>query len=130
MLNQRKYQSLVNHALNSLDIPIRKPNSLHFTFILRRNTILSVGYNNIRKTSPVAKKYGYEYGFIHSEFDAIRRFPLSPEHLSDCYLINIRANKSGQIRNSEPCRICSTFILPFNFKGIYYSVSNNEYEKW
>jgi tRNA(Arg) A34 adenosine deaminase TadA len=129
MITQRKYRSLVKVALNSLDIPVARNNSLHFTFIIRRNNILSIGYNNMSKTNPYAKKAGYWYGVIHSEFDAIRRFPLPPEKLSDCELVNIRSNRHGCIMNSQPCDICSTLILPFNFRAVYFSLTESEYEK-
>lgn len=129
MINQRKYNSLVKIALDSLDIPIARNNSLHFTFIIRRNNILSIGYNNMAKTNPDAERAGYWNGVIHSEFDAIRRFPLAPEKLADCELLNIRSNRRGCIMNSQPCAVCSTFILPFNFRNVYFSLTESEYGK-
>jgi len=130
MINQRKYKALVSEALNSLDIPVGQPNSLHFTFILRRNHILSIGYNNIFKGYPKARHIGYWEGVVHSEFDAIRRFPLPPEKLADCELVNIRSNRHGEIRNAEPCKICRRMIFPFGLRNIYYSITNTEFAKW
>ena len=91
---------------------------------------MSVGYNDILKTYPAAAKAGYFDGVVHSEFDAIRRFPLPPEYLRDCFMVNVRSNRHGDIRNSQPCKICSKFIAAFQFKSVFYSMSDNSFGEW
>lgn len=118
------FAKLINEARNRIDIPKGTTNRLHFTFILRRNTILSVGYNNMFKTDPGAKAAGYEYGFVHSEFDAIGNFPLTPKEFNKCRVVNIRLNKQGNILLAKPCKICGPMLVNLNFREVWYSDEN------
>lgn len=101
------------------------PNSrhAHFSFIVLRNKILSMGWNNGFKTSPIGKKYGHRFSSIHSEVAAVQNFHYEIDLLSRCRLVNVRIMRSGQIGISKPCRRCMTYLDLFNFKEIWYSTS-------
>lgn len=120
-----RLEKLIKEARNRLDIPKGTTNRLHFSFILRRNTILSIGYNNMFKTDPGAKAAGYEYGFMHSEFDAIGNFPLQPKEFTKCRLVNIRMDRFGKVLLAKPCKVCGPMLIGLKFREVWYS---NEYE--
>lgn len=93
----------------------------HFSFILMKRKIVSFGWNQIHKTDPFAAKHGYEYPYVHSELHALKNFPYPPAVLSKCKLINVRVNKQGRVLMSKPCEDCETWVIPMDFKEIWYT---------
>jgi tRNA(Arg) A34 adenosine deaminase TadA len=93
----------------------------HATYIIRKNNILSVGWNHARKTHPDLRRFGSKYFHIHSEFSAIRRFPLPPRELEKCTFVNVRIGKDGLLRLSKPCIVCATMLSYFNVTDIFYT---------
>lgn len=111
---------------------ISKPtcNFKHFAFILKRNRILSYGYNS-SKTNPLSFKYGYRFNQSHAELAAILKFPYEPELLRKCTLVNIRVNVRGELRLSKPCKFCLNLLRLFDLKHVLYSNSLNTFtELW
>jgi len=109
-------------AYNLLDIPKRGiAKQSHFSFILRKNTLLCVGWNDTWKTSPMAKKYGYRFNCTHAELDAIRNFPYPPRLLRACKMVNIRILKDGSIGLAKPCKRCIRLLKDFGLKEVWYS---------
>lgn len=92
----------------------------HFSFILLKNRIRSIGYNQL-KTHPKAYKFGYPWLFQHSEVSAIVRFDGKPAELRNCCLVNVRLNKDGQIMQSRPCKNCLNLVSEFGFKKVFYT---------
>jgi len=90
----------------------------HASIIIYKNTIVSAGVNRA-KTHPLAQKYGYMFGEMHSELDAVRR--IKPQ--SGLILINYRMNRFLEYRNSKPCCKCMPWCLAL-FKDIYYTTNN------
>lgn len=99
-------------------------NHRHFSFLLRKNKIMSFGMNHITKTHPLVVKYEYPYPFIHSELSSIVRFPGPSHELRNCTLVNIRLGKRNDILLSRPCRCCQKIIVAFSINKVVYS---NEY---
>lgn len=102
----------------------------HFSFIVKRNKILSVGYNLSFTTHPLSHKYGYRFSNIHSEMKAILDFPYPPTYLRDCTLINIRIMADGSVGLSKPCSKCQKLLKDFSITNIYYSVNGSRFEKY
>ena len=114
------FERLIKIASKKIDLP--RGSHKHFSFILRRNTILSYGVNNENKTCPLGYKAGSTYFRQHSEAAAIRRFPNPLEELEYCRMVNIRLSSyNGQIQLSKPCKFCQTMLGMFNLKQVYYS---------
>lgn len=93
----------------------------HFSFIVHRNNIISVGWNNSWKTHPIAKQCGYRFGTMHSELAAIIKMRRKLNILPNCYLVNTRINSLNEIGLSKPCYHCTRWISTLGFKKILYT---------
>jgi hypothetical protein len=91
-------------------------NSRHVSFILRRNKILSVGWNNGHKTSVFAVKSGYRFGTIHAEVAALRTYYYPINTLAKCRMVNIRINRMGELCMAKPCNICNRILENFGLE--------------
>lgn len=102
---------------------IDKPNSphKHFSLIIYKNRIRSIGWNNKSKTHSLLYNHGYDYPFIHSEASAIIRFDGKPKELAHCAMVNIRLGINGQLMNSRPCIHCIRLLNTFHFKRVFYT---------
>ena len=122
-----KFPKLVKLSRQMLDLPDSK--SKHFSFILMRNKILSIGYNSGWKTSPIAKQYGYRFNNIHSELAAIKNFPYPPSAMSKCKIVNIRIKANGQLSMAKPCKNCAKLLKDFDLTDIWYTNWHGEFER-
>ena len=100
-------------------------NHRHYTFIFRRNKLLSVGHNSTL-THPLAQRFGCLA--IHAELKAIQLLD-NKEILPKCKVINVRINKRGQFRLSSPCQSCCKLLSYLGVQQVYYSTSQGRYEK-
>lgn len=108
------FQRLINIAMTK---PQKRHN--HFTFILRKSKIVSIGTNhNCTHPRSLAYSYGRPVG-VHAELDAVLR--LGPGDYSRYSMVNVRLNKHGQIQLSAPCSGCLDMIQQLGFKRVYYS---------
>jgi len=110
-------------------IPLVKQNrTWHFTFILKKQKILTVGYNRFRKTDSFQIRNGYPYGNIHSEIAAIKAFGRPIRELAGLTIVNIRLSKtysktqSTGILLAKPCKYCSRLLSDLEVGTVYYSV--------
>lgn len=122
-----KFESLVDIARALLDKPVGK--NLHYSFILYKNKIRSIGWNNVLHTHPLSYRYNKKWPFIHSEVSSIIRFDGRPKELKDCTLINIRLNKFGKIMQSKPCKNCLRLVAEFNFDRVFYTNTLGQFER-
>uniref|UniRef100_A0A6M3LX63 Putative CMP/dCMP deaminase zinc-binding n=1 Tax=viral metagenome TaxID=1070528 RepID=A0A6M3LX63_9ZZZZ len=122
------FQKLVKLSYSMLDLPDSKYK--HFSFILSKNKILSVGYNLGFKSHPLAKQYGYRFNAIHSELKAIQNFPYPPANLSKCKIVNIRIMANNNLGMSRPCFYCSKLLNDFNLTEIWYTNRQGKFEKY
>ena len=122
-----KFPRLVKLSHQMLDLPDSK--SKHFSFILIRNKILSVGYNLGYKSNPMAKRYGHRFNSTHAELAVIKNFPYSPSLLSKCKLVNIRIKANGQLSMAKPCKNCANLLRDFDLTDIWYTNWQGEFEK-
>jgi deoxycytidylate deaminase len=108
----------------------------HFSFILDRNKIVSIGMNN-SKTHPMNLKYNYinkinekisEIVGTHSELNAVIRF--GEEDCSNLTLVNTRINRNNLLDHSAPCCGCSDMIRQLNFKNVYHTDSKANFVQY
>jgi deoxycytidylate deaminase len=107
----------------------------HFSFILDRNRIISIGMNST-KTHPLNLKYKYvnkdnksisDIVGTHAELNAVIR--LGEEDCSRLTLINTRINRNNMLDYSAPCSGCSDMIKQLNFKNVYFSNAQSKFDK-
>jgi len=107
----------------------------HFSFILDRNRIISIGMNST-KTHPLNLKYNYinknkekisDIVGTHSELNAVIK--LGEEDCSKLTLINTRINRNNMLDYSAPCSGCSDMIKQLNFKNVYFSNAQSKFDK-
>jgi deoxycytidylate deaminase len=107
----------------------------HFSFILDRNRIISIGMNST-KTHPMNLKYNYinknkekisDIVGTHSELNAVIK--LGEEDCSKLTLVNTRINRNNLLDHSAPCNGCSDMIHQLNFKNVYFSNIKGAFDK-
>jgi deoxycytidylate deaminase len=108
----------------------------HFSFILDRNRIISIGMNST-KTHPMNLKYNYvnknkekisDIVGTHSELNAVIK--LGEEDCSKLTLVNTRINRNNVLDHSAPCHGCSDMINQLNFKNVYFSNVKGGFDKY
>lgn len=111
--NDRRVQRFVDLALPMcLEVPRAKK---HVSMIVRKGRLLAVGTNAF-KGHPLASRLGYRYEEQHSELNALLRCS-ERDRLT---LINVRYNRSGELRMARPCPLCLPWCCTL-FDQIYYS---------
>jgi hypothetical protein len=130
-MNQYRKQRLIDIARSLQDL--RTGNSLHFSFILRRNKLLITSVNSYEKLHPYHKfgKYlpvkasnpGSYIAGQHSETAALKAFINRFGHsdFTGLTLFNVRLSRNCEPMLSKPCRNCETLLNTFNFKSIEYT---------
>jgi deoxycytidylate deaminase len=107
----------------------------HFSFILYKNKVVSIGINNPRKTHPKNLKNKYKNRTnedisccvgIHSELSAVIKYGY--EDCSNHILVNTRVNALGELSNSRPCCGCQNLIKQLKFKKVYYTNKQGQFE--
>ena len=107
----------------------------HFSFILDRNRIISIGLNS-PKTHPLNLKYNYvnknnekisDIVGTHSELSAVIK--LGEEDCSGLTLVNTRINRNNTLDFSAPCFGCCDMIKQLNFKNVYFSNIQGKFDK-
>lgn len=99
----------------------------HFSFIVKRNTIISVGWNKGFQTHPIAARFGHRFQSIHSELDAILNFPYGIGELHRYNFINVRLTKVG-LGMSLPCKHCEKMLSYFGVDRVIFSNYEGFYE--
>jgi len=84
--------------------------------LVRRNRIISIGYNSYRKTHPKAEDhYGH---FIHAEIHALIGVPSAD--LFDSTIYVGRMNRLGAKGISKPCKHCEAVLRKSGVRDAYY----------
>lgn len=95
------------------------PSSRHGAVIVRKNRILSVGFNRLKTHS----RSNHPFKTIHAEFSAILSSGL--ENLSGCELYIVRKRTNGVLANSKPCTFCEKMLRLLQVDTVYYSTESN-----
>jgi hypothetical protein len=109
----------------------------HFSFVLYKNRIISIGYNS-QKTHPVnlknrkkSLKTGEDFSdqkYVCSEFSAINKLKnMTNIDSKKCVLVNLRYNRNGKVDMSKPCMSCENLLKYFNFKKVIWTNNNGDY---
>lgn len=128
MISKKLARKLFETANNLIHLPDAR--SKHFSFIVERNCILSVGWNKSFKTHPLAKRYGHRFSSIHSELDAIKNFPYAPASLIYYKFVNLRIMGDGSVGLSKPCVHCQELLAKFGIEQIYYSDHDGNFHEF
>jgi deoxycytidylate deaminase len=112
----------------------------HFSFILTKGKIVSIGENVAKthtknlKNPSVSRINGMNYSnqkHTCSEFLAMTKLKNKTNILAKkCTMVNIRLGKNGQICNSRPCISCQSLLQYFDLRDIYYSTDLGTFEKF
>ena len=116
-MNRKVLNKVVDISYNLLDLPNGR--SRHFSFLVKRNNIVSMGWNKILKTHPIAFRYEHPYHKIHSELDCILN--TKEENLSKLVMINVRIDMHNRLRISKPCNPCQNMLRDYGIKNVYFS---------
>ena len=92
----------------------------HGAVIYHRGHILSIGYNR-KKTHPVAAKF-YDFGYLHSELDAILK--CDEEVIRGAMLACVRINRVGTLMYSRPCEGCRKAMVEYGIIAMVYSTKD------
>ncbi len=102
----------------------------HFSFLVRKNAIVSFGMNRPKKTSGMAYKFGeLAYPFIHAECDCLSRAACNLQDLTKCTLVNIRLARRGGLLLSRPCNNCAKIIASLGVGKVLYSNGFSHFEE-
>ena len=92
----------------------------HFSFIIQRNKIIEWG-TNISKANPLTL-FGYSNrSGIHSETNAYAKAKGILDKFVSFEAVNIRLNKSGELKLSKPCPCCYSFLESFGCHAVWFS---------
>ncbi len=120
MISNRLYKKILKITFS--DISLITCKHRHFTFIAKRNIIISYGYNQIFKSHPIANKFSHRFSDIHSELAAILHFPYPIKELKNYNIINLRIRRdNNQLGLSRPCQKCFRMLNTFGINEVYYS---------
>jgi deoxycytidylate deaminase len=126
-MNEKLAKKIISITRKLKEVPNGR--NRHFSFIVHRNRILSVGWNDYWNSHPACQKLGYRFSAIHSEFSAINRYRGEKKKLKKCVLINTRVNRFGEIGMSKPCEHCLELLSQINFRKVWYTNPDGIFEK-
>ena len=135
-LNIDRFKRLEEISKSLLDFNSDK-RCQHFSFILYKNRVISIG-NNSKKTHPTNLKNrktslrtGEDFSdqkHVCSEFSAIKKLKnLTNIDTKKCILVNIRYNRNGEIALSKPCMSCENLLKYFSFKRVIWTDNDGNY---
>lgn len=135
-LNIDRFKRLEEISKSLLDFNSDK-RCQHFSFILYKNRVISIG-NNSKKTHPsnlknrkTSLRTGEDFSdqkHICSEFSAINKLKnMTNIDTKKCVLVNLRYNRNGEIALSKPCMSCENLLKYFSFKRVIWTDNDGNY---
>lgn len=109
----------------------------HFSFIIHKKRIVSIGINQ-KKTHPTNLKNrkislatGIDFSdqkHTCSEFSAILKLKnLTNIDTKRCTLVNIRYDRNRKTNLAAPCMSCKNLLRYFQFKNVIWTDNNGKY---
>jgi deoxycytidylate deaminase len=106
--------------------------SFHVAFVLKGRKVVSVGFNDFRKTNPICYTYkptrhhdpDYQ-ACIHAEIHATGRF--RNRDMKDSSMVSIRIDNHNRLAYAQPCPNCAFYLGKMNFKNIFYSTNDETF---
>jgi deoxycytidylate deaminase len=118
-MNKNLLEKILDISKKLKDVP--SGTNRHFSFIIDKNRILSLGWNDYYCSNRIAYDNGHVHGGIHSEFSAYVRYRGDFGRLRRCIMVNTRINSLDKIGMSKPCTVCQKFIEKVGFRKVYYT---------
>ena len=125
MISLKLQHKLLRISFDLISVP--NATQKHFSFLLRRNKIISIGWNDAIKTEPLSYKYRSRFFTRHSELSAIKNSHLSADELSHLTLVNTRVNTWNRIMRSKPCDACQRMLQAFGLRNVIYTNEQGEF---
>lgn len=123
----RRFKKLIElgHALKEKSQTGR---AFHLSAIYNKSRLISLGINDYNKSHPQTLNYNYHKNAkMHSEMRATLKLGLT-----DCEgltIVNLRIDNNDKIANAKPCRGCESLIRSLNFKKVFCSNNEGEFEE-
>lgn len=115
-MNNKIIEKVIQISINLKHVPTKK--NRHFSFLVRKNNILSIGWNNYLKTHPMAFKFNYNSRAIHSELACL----LNSDKIDrKSYMVNVRIGQNNKLLLSKPCENCQSLLLHHGITNVVYS---------
>ena len=106
--------------------------TFNVSFGVYRDKVLAIGINDYSKIMPEYsrqlnlkyKRYGEKSYIpcIHSEMSCLLK--LGADNCDGISVYNVRIDKNGHCKNSQPCHNCYAALMQMNVKHIYYYDDN------
>jgi hypothetical protein len=96
---------------------------VHYSYAIVDGSVYVVGVN---KASEPAKHLGYHGRVtepkIHSELDAYKKLrKIVPIGKVNWEIVNVRVNRSGEMKMSKPCIVCETWLREVGCTKVTYT---------
>lgn len=99
----------------------------HYSFIVQNNKLIEWAYNHT-DTPPIHMGYHKRINWgvpkTHSELAAWRAAKGLLNQNKNFEIINIRLNRKGELRNSQPCVCCYDFLKSMGCNNCIFSIDN------
>ena len=108
---------------NRPDVHPEWGNFHHYSFIIQNNKIIEMGTNRDIHIGAM-RHLGYsDTSKIHSEVDAYNKAKGHPDFdkNSSFEVVNIRLNRTNEIRLSKPCSCCFNFLNSLGAKSCHFT---------
>ena len=137
MINKFQKSVELSHALYDEKSILR---CQHFCYIWYKDRIISIGRNSVKTNTttfyynPKINKDGKNIsGFTGTcaELNAFLRLKNKTNIKTEkCILVNIRIDNNKKLNFSHPCLSCVSLLRFLNFKKIYFSNKNEQFEEF
>jgi hypothetical protein len=132
-MNKKRLKDL---AFSLIDTDSKK-RCHHFSFIIHKGRIVSIGQNN-RKTHPInlinrktSVKTGEDFSdekHTCSEFNAILKLKkLTNINSKKCSIVNMRIDRNNNLAFAKPCMSCQNLLKFFEFKNVIWTNNQGDF---
>lgn len=122
-MNKNLLRHCLMQALRKLPNHPQRRHYVHYSFAVVGGSVYVVGTN---KSAVPSVHLGYNQRVpepkIHSELDAYRKLrKIVPIGKVQWSLINVRLNRTGEMKNSKPCHVCQEWLGAVGCTEIVYT---------
>jgi hypothetical protein len=125
-MNKNLLRQVLGKALKLLPKHGEYKSYIHYSFGVVDGSIYVIGQN---KSATPDVHFGYGQRVpdpkIHSELDAYYKLRKQVS-IKNAYweLINVRLNRSGEMKNSRPCEVCETWLTAIGCSRVTYTTES------
>ena len=122
-MNKNLLRHCIGRSLRGLSSHNQYKHYIHYSFAVVDGSVYVVGTN---KSAVPSVHLGYNQRVpepkIHSELDAYKKLrKIVPIGKVQWSLINVRLNRSGEMKNSRPCHVCQEWLSQVGCTEVYYT---------